>query len=55
MFTGDYCFFEYKYNIPGYTGQDYGGAAQYVYLIISVILLAVTLTALRKTPQKRRE
>ena len=43
MFKGNYNFFDYKYNIVGYTGQDYGGMAQYVYLIISVILMVILL------------
>ena len=53
MFTGNYSFFEYKYNIPGYTGQDYGGLAQQVYLIISIVLLIILLVALRKASAKR--
>ncbi len=53
MFKGDYHFFDYKYNINGYTGQDYGGLAQYVYLIISVILLIVLLFIFRKYSKKR--
>ncbi|MBQ7715450.1 MAG: YwaF family protein [Clostridia bacterium] len=53
MFTGDYGFFDYKYNIPGYTGQDYGGTAQYVYLAISAVLLAAFLVALRRTPRDK--
>ena len=53
LFTGDYSFFDYKYNIPGYTGQDYGGSAQYLYLAISLILLAVLLYMLRRASQSR--
>lgn len=53
MFTGDYGFFDYKYNIPGYTGQDHGGLAQYLYLAISVVLLVALTVALRKTPRER--
>ncbi len=52
MFRGNYHFFDYKYNIDGYTGQDYGGVAQYAYLVISVILLVGLLVALRKTPRE---
>ncbi len=48
MFQGDYSFFDYKYNIVGYNGQDYGGIAQYLYLVISVILLIVLLFVSRK-------
>ena len=53
MFTGNYNFFDYKLNIPGYTGQDYGGLAQYLYLAISAVLLAALLIALRKTPREK--
>lgn len=48
MYKGDYNFFDYKYNIIGYTGQDFGGIAQYLYLGISIILLTVLLIKLRK-------
>ncbi len=53
MFTGDYNFFDYKYNIPGYTGQDYGAFPQYLYLAISVFLLTALLVLLRKSPKER--
>ena len=52
MFTGDYSLFEYKYNIPGYSGQDYGGTAQYLYLAVSALILVVLLVLLRKMPKK---
>ena len=48
MFHGDYSFFDYKYNILGYTGQDFGSVAQFVYLTISIILLVILLLALKK-------
>ncbi|MBQ3867980.1 MAG: YwaF family protein [Clostridia bacterium] len=48
FFNGDYSFFEYKYNISGYDGQDFGGAPQYVYLAVSFVAMAVILFALRK-------
>ena len=48
MFKGNYNFFEYKYNIIGYNGQDFGGPAQYLYLIISLIIITVLLYLLRK-------
>ena len=35
MFKGKYGFFDYKYNIKGYTGQDFGSAAQFVYLVMA--------------------
>ena len=53
MFTGDYGYFDYKGNITGYTGQDYGGFAQYLYLAISLVVLTGLLIALRKTPRER--
>ena len=53
MFRGNYNFFDYKYNIVGYTGQDYGGFAQNLYLIISVCLLIVLLVLLRKSSKER--
>lgn len=53
MFQGDYNFFDYKYNIDGYTGQDYGSIAQYLYLIISVILLIVLLIKFRNYSKKK--
>lgn len=43
MFRGNYNFFDYKYNISGYTGQDFGGIAQYVYLIVSFLLIIILL------------
>ena len=53
MFRGNYNFFEYKYNIVGYTGQDYGGLAQKLYLIISVILMVILLISLRKSSKEK--
>ena len=53
MFKGDYNFFDYKYNISGYNGQDFGGLAQYLYLTISIILITILLILLRKSPKER--
>ena len=53
MFTGDYGFFDYKYNIAGYSGQDFGGPAQYLYLGICAVLLAILLPWLRRSPVQR--
>lgn len=53
MFTGDYGFFDYKYNIEGYTGQDFGGLAQYLYLGICAVLLGILLPCLRKSSPRR--
>lgn len=53
MFTGNYSFFDYKYNIIGYNGQDYGGIAQYLYLIISIVLLIILLINLRDLSKEK--
>ncbi len=53
MFKGDYNFFDYKYNIVGYTGQDYGGIAQNLYLVISLVLMIALLVALRKSSKEK--
>ena len=53
MFGGDYSFFDYKYNIAGYTGQDFGSIAQYLYLVVSVILLVILLSVFRNTSHAR--
>ncbi len=48
MFNGEYHFFDYKYNIVGYSGQDFGTIAQYLYLAVSICLLITLLIILRK-------
>ena len=53
MFKGNYNFFDYKYNISGYSGQDFGGFPQYLYLGISIVLLVVLLITLRKLPKEK--
>lgn len=53
MFKGDYNFFDYKYNIAGYTGQDFGGFPQYLYLCISIILIIVLLIIFRKSSKEK--
>jgi hypothetical protein len=53
VFFGDYFFFDYKSNIEGYSGQDFGGPGQHLYLALSVILLAVLLYLFRKKPQEK--
>lgn len=53
MFKGNYNFFDYKYNIVGYIGQDYGGFPQYLYLIISIILITILLIILRKASKEK--
>ena len=53
VFKGNYNFFEYKYNIVGYNGQDYGGLAQHLYLAISIILLIILLVLFRKASREK--
>lgn len=53
MYQGDYNFFDYKYNISGYEGQDYGGIAQYVYAILSIILIIILVSIFRKLSQEK--
>lgn len=53
MVTGNYSYFDYKYNIPGYNGQDYGSFPQYLYLIISVVLLTILLILFRKSTKEK--
>jgi len=53
MFSGNYNFFDYKYNILGYTGQDYGGIAQYIYLFGSIALIIILLLVLRKISKEK--
>ena len=53
MFRGSYNFFDYKYNIAGYTGQDFGGPAQWLYLAISFILMVLLLYLHRKSSREK--
>ena len=53
MFGGKYGFFDYKYNIAGYTGQDFGGVAQRIYLVASLIIIVVLLIILRKSNKEK--
>ena len=48
MFRGDYRFFDYKYNIAGYSGQDFGSFPQILYIVLSVIIIAGVLFAYKK-------
>ena len=53
MFKGNYNFFDYKYNIEGYTGQDFGSIAQNIYLVISILSMIVLLIFLRKLRKEK--
>lgn len=49
----NYNFFDYKYNIVGYSGQHFGSIYQYIYLIGSIIIMILLLFFLRKMSKKR--
>ena len=53
MFKGNYNFFDYKYNIEGYIGQDFGGFPQYLYLGISIVLIIILLILFRKSSKEK--
>ena len=53
MFRGNYHFFDYKYNILGYNGQDYGSVMQYVYLVGSLFLIIILLLLFRKSSKDK--
>lgn len=52
MWNGQYHFFDYKYNIEGYSGQDYDGAGRWLYLIFALVSIAILLVIFRNA--KRR-
>ena len=52
MFPFKYSFFDYKYNIAGYEGQDFDGPARFIYLGVSVVLLVVLLIIFRKAKRE---
>ena len=51
MFSG-YHFFDYKYSIPGYTGQDYDGYPRIIYLVASIVLIFLLLVLFRKAKRE---
>jgi len=53
MFTGPYNFFDYKYNIAGYEGQDFDNPIRWIFLIVSLILIPVLCVIFRKTKEKQ--
>ena len=53
MFKGDYNFFDYKYNITNYSGQDFGSFPQHLYLVLSFILLVILLFIFRKSRKEK--
>ena len=53
MFTG-YGFFDYKYNIAGYSGQD-SSIGQIIYRIAAIVIVALLLIIFRKTKRENVE
>ena len=53
MFKGNYNFFDYKYNIVGYNGQDYNSFSQWLYLGVSIVLLVLLIWFLRKASKDK--
>ena len=49
----DYNFFDYKYNIAGYSGQHFDGAERYAYMIFCFVAIPVLVYLLRKTSHRR--
>lgn len=48
MWKGKYGFFDYKYNIEGYSGQDYMSPIQYIMTAIGVVGIIFLIIFLRK-------
>lgn len=53
MFNRNYGFFDYKYNIEGYCGQDYDGPARTIYMVFTLVSIVVLLFLLRKAKKER--
>ena len=52
MWNGPYDFFDYKYSIAGYAGQDFHGAGRYIYLIASIVLITALLIIFRNAKRE---
>ena len=52
MFKGNYGFFDYKYNIEGYNGQDYGGSGRLIYFIAALVIVTILLIVFRKATKQ---
>ena len=49
----EYGFFDYKYNISGYSGQHFDGAERYFYLAFCFIVIPILVYLLRKTDHRK--
>lgn len=47
-----YSFFDYKYSIEGYQGQDFDGPMRTVYLVVSAVTILILAILLRKMSRK---
>ena len=52
MFKGPYGFFDYKYNIAGYEGQDYSGTGRLIYIIAAAVIVVLLLILLRNAKKE---
>ena len=52
MFSGFYRFFDYKYNIAGYDGQDYYGIMHSVYQLICIIFIPLLVRLFKNKDSK---
>lgn len=55
FWNGDYNFFDYKYHIANYSGQDFDGPARTFYLVFSVVTILILLILLRNNKRKTVE
>lgn len=55
FWNGEYHFFDYKYNIAGYSGQDYDGGARWFYMIFTLVSIAALLVIFRNAKRKNVE
>ena len=53
MWHGKYNFFDYKYHIEGYSGQDYMSPIQYIMTAIGVVGIVLLLFFLRNSKKER--
>lgn len=52
VWNGNYGFFDYKYNIEGYSGQDYDGAGRTIFLVFSIVAILALLIIFRNAKHR---